>query len=897
MKLLSFLYSKKSICLFLLLIVLASFTACNNSSTSILEQDSPIGFMPSIKEGRLLTQEEADKILPTAFDIDGDGAIATNSYWLTAQQFPVSTNLRSSIRANSTIGSGKTILFFTRLNNQWINFTSDLRLALENEGYTVLVQNDDQPLQDLSNVDVLAIIGCLGTPFATYNDRPLSFQDRTKIQNFISSGKGFFFSGDWSYSELSKYNEIAGMFGVTMSLQDIDYIPIYQNGYVTTYFLPYTWHAYVFDFVNFYQTSPSQPILKRAPLYGYSSFSNADHDIFKNVNEVLLLGSSYMTPKNLQIEAGVKTHPTTSRPRDYPITPEGYPLVVAKNYGSGRIVLSCDSNCFANDGFAKSDLAGTDNRVFAINVFNWLARTSSVDGALEIVTPSDNEVFESGQAINFTGSQAGNITNIEWISSIDGTFAVDTLDTINSTLSPGTHTITLQGIVGSPLPASIRADLKQSSNIRAASVGEAVSDSITITIEEPKPVIKVIGLDFLSGSGLDNRNRIYDRKETYKSGAVGDKFLEPTQWAGGIDSATGEVMESNNWPVSYVRNDAVSLNGNSSKIKLSVKVDDFKATTNPGPIEVNVVGTIYGENGFQQPITFPVTTFNPTSWPYTFPIESLSSLPNKIGKWQIEFNWSFHYASTNVGNQRTPKSGDFHLIYTTWSTPPEVVGDFQQHEDTMKNGSIIKKAEALPTFYLEILELSTKLLENSTINSDSDILSELLIGCKQLGDSNLFVFKLLGPSGWAWRGIDRFLTVKNGSCQEWSFFLQALIEVQGVDVLCRGLVMPAHPPYNINDGWRYASGMTAVGGVLPPSDPMNPSDPKYWKFLGHQFVTSKEAFQSSTVFDPSFNVLSIFPPYEDIMFPKLAIMLPGNIWSYHPKPNGLISKTPLDEWE
>jgi hypothetical protein len=332
---------------------------------------------------------------------------------------------------------------------------------LENEGYTVLVQNDDQPLQDLSNIDVLAIIGCLGTPFATYNDRPLSFQDRTKIQNFISSGKGFFFSGDWTYSELSKYNEIAGMFGVTMSLQDIDYIPIYQNGYVTTYFLPYTWHAYVFDFVNFYQTSPSQPILKRAPLYGYSSFSNADHDIFKNVNEVLLLGSSYMTPKNLQIETGVKTHPTTSRPRDYPITPEGYPLIVAKNYGSGRIVLSCDSNCFANDGFAKSDLAGTDNRTFAINVFNWLAKIASTPPeTLTITSPADSSRFQYGETISFVAS--GTATNIVWASNLSGTIDSGSLVLATSSLSIGSHTITISGL---------------SSN------GQTLTDSINISVE------------------------------------------------------------------------------------------------------------------------------------------------------------------------------------------------------------------------------------------------------------------------------------------------------------------------------------------------------------------------------------------------------------------------------
>ena len=89
-------------------------------------------------------------------------------------------------------------------------------------------------------------------------------------------------------------------------------------------------------------------------------------------------------PKNTEIVAGVKTHPTTTNPRDYPITPEGFPLIVAKNYGSGRVVISCDSNCFANDGFAKSEQAGTDNKTFAKNLFRWLAGNSSQSEITEI---------------------------------------------------------------------------------------------------------------------------------------------------------------------------------------------------------------------------------------------------------------------------------------------------------------------------------------------------------------------------------------------------------------------------------------------------------------------------------------------------------------------------------
>ena len=89
-------------------------------------------------------------------------------------------------------------------------------------------------------------------------------------------------------------------------------------------------------------------------------------------------------PKNTEIVAGIKTHPTTTFPRDFPITQEGYPLIIAKNYGSGRVVISCDSNCFANDGFAKSEQAGTDNKTFAKNLFRWLAGNSSQSEITEI---------------------------------------------------------------------------------------------------------------------------------------------------------------------------------------------------------------------------------------------------------------------------------------------------------------------------------------------------------------------------------------------------------------------------------------------------------------------------------------------------------------------------------
>lgn len=481
--------ARKAIMLLALMLIITVFTACDKNINGMFSGSSG-NIAPSTREGIILTKEEADKMLATDLDIDGDGSIATNSYWFTSQMFPAANNsIKASVRASSS-PNGKTILFFTRLNNQWINFTSDLRLALENEGYEVLVQNNDQPLQDLSDIDVLAIIDSLGTPFVSPNDRPLSLQDKTKILNFIAFGKGFFFSGDWVFSELSKYNDIAGMFDATLSPNVIDYIPVYENGYVSPYFLPYDWNAYVFDFINFYQTYPSQPIFKRAPLYGYSSFSNADHAIFKNVNQVLLLGSSHIRPKGLQIEAGVKTHPTTSSPRDYPITPEGYPLIVAKNYGAGRVVLSCDSNCFANDGFAKSDLAGTDNKVFAINVFNWLAYVSPLPESLEITSPVESSQFQLGETITFVGT--GTTTNIHWSSNLDGDIGSSFPTIATSGLRIGTHTITLSGQTsgGQPLTDSITVGVQplafgitfNPEEVRPTGTTNAVPTAVTVTV-------------------------------------------------------------------------------------------------------------------------------------------------------------------------------------------------------------------------------------------------------------------------------------------------------------------------------------------------------------------------------------------------------------------------------
>ena len=466
---------RRFFCLFLFFAILLSLTACRNSTiNSILEQDSQTGFVPSARPGAPLTDEEIAQLMPEGVDPDGDGVIATNTYWVLAQQFPV-TNRKTLFRANSNGGNGKKILFFTRLNTQWLNFSSDLIQTLENEGYTVLIQNDDQPLQDISNIDALAIVDCLGTPFESYNDRPLSADEKSRILAFVNSGKGFYFSGDYSGSDLPKYNDIVGMFDVELKANYINYIPFYEDGYITERYLGYYWNAYVFEYINFFQNTPSQAIYKKEPLYGYSSFSNPNHEIFNNVNQVLLLGSGYLMPKNTETVAAVKTHPTTTNPRDYPITPEGFPLIVAKNYGSGRVVISCDSNCFANDGFAKSEQAGTDNKTFAKNLFRWLAGNSSQSEITEI------------RIKDMTTGEFVDSASIE-MSSIKGTRSFKAIGFNNGTeVGPVAASWSLIG--GDVASGSIREGILKELNVNVGKIGVfATAEGAKSTVENAEQV-------------------------------------------------------------------------------------------------------------------------------------------------------------------------------------------------------------------------------------------------------------------------------------------------------------------------------------------------------------------------------------------------------------------------
>lgn len=270
-------------------------------------------------------------------------------------------------------GTGKKILFHTRLNTYWLNRTTNLRQLLTDNDYDVTVHAADEPLPSLAGYDVLAIINCIGAPAAQGNiHRPLSLAEKIAIQQFVAGGKGFFFTGDYINGDMPKYNDVAAVFGVTIANQYVNYWPVGYpgGGYPQLIEVPY-WRAPLFDFYSYYNSSPQWPVLKKAPYNGYSWFVNPDHDIFQGINSVLMQGSAFINPKVFGV-ATLRTHPTTGRPRDIPAT-NGYPIVSAIEHGNGRVMICGDTNFVDNDGFIQAAGAGTDNQAFALNAFNWLA--------------------------------------------------------------------------------------------------------------------------------------------------------------------------------------------------------------------------------------------------------------------------------------------------------------------------------------------------------------------------------------------------------------------------------------------------------------------------------------------------------------------------------------------
>jgi len=290
----------------------------------------------------------------------------------------------------SGVGTGKKILFHTRLNTYWHNRTTNLRQMLTDNGYDVTVHAADESLPSLADYDVLAIINCIGAPYGLGDiHRPLSLAEKIAIQQFVAGGKGFFFTGDYMNTDMPKYNDVAAVFGITLANQYINYnVTGYPGGGypIITDLGSFYWRAPLFDFYSYYNSAPQWPVLLKTPYNGYSWFVNPDHDIFQGINKVLMQGSAFIKPKVFGV-ATLRTHPTTGRPRDIPPT-NGYPIVTALEHGNGRVMICGDTNFVDNDGFIQATNAGTDNQAFALNAFNWLAGAAVASTFLTVRPPT-----------------------------------------------------------------------------------------------------------------------------------------------------------------------------------------------------------------------------------------------------------------------------------------------------------------------------------------------------------------------------------------------------------------------------------------------------------------------------------------------------------------------------
>ena len=160
--------------------------------------------------------------------------------------------------------------------------------------------------------------------------------------------------------------------------------------------------------------------------------------------------------------------------------------------------------------------------------------------SLKITAPADKIVFQKGDSITFVGEKVGNITNIQWSSDLEGgAFSSGFPSFTTSTLRPGTHTITLSGVVGGPV-ASARSPAQ--ANIRAQAPGTPVSNQIQIGVQGGNP--KVSNLKFVSMAGQNNNNELFDRNGDYRLGALG-----PIQWQGQVDS--GNMVDNFYFPISH----------------------------------------------------------------------------------------------------------------------------------------------------------------------------------------------------------------------------------------------------------------------------------------------------------------------------------------------------------
>jgi len=451
---------------------------------------------------------------------------------------------------------------------------------------------------------------------------------------------------------------------------------------------------------------------------------------------------------------------------------------------------------------------------------NWAVFISEIEvygtASLKIIHPLDSSVYNVGQTIIFQGKKIGQITNIQWASDLDGPIGTAFPSVATSGLRVGTHTITLSG----------------------TAAGTTVSHSIKVGIKGGKP--RVTKIDFRSMSGHNNLNRIYDRKGAHRQ----NSFLEPVQWKG-IEVA-GDVQEEYCWPLSYVRSNGNAVGNGQSRLRLEAT---FKDMDNSPSLyfHAQLVGKLYENGVYKQDLNFDEITVATTGSAEKIAfLESTNGLPDVVGIWSLELEWSFSQSGLNIGSQRNPRPGTFQTIFTTWEKPL-ANGYFFQDEESKPGGPM--KVEEIPTYYLEFANLSCEFAKNAnSSNTKTDVLVRLLGNAWNLGSQG---FKYDGQTAAipnvTPRGLDSLLDLKTGWCEEWSTFFKALAESQGVDIWYRGIKLTPEQVHILKQRLYLTNrNLPALGG-----DDQNP-EPKWWSFRDHAYNST----DLQNVFDLSFFCMS-----------------------------------------
>lgn len=471
--------------------------------------------------------------------------------------------------------------------------------------------------------------------------------------------------------------------------------------------------------------------------------------------------------------------------------------------------------------------------------------------SLKIISPTTETVFSSGEDITFTGEKKGSVTNIQWSSNLDGIIGSNFPTIHKSDLRIGTHTITLSGAVGGPVASILGSS---SASIRAQSLGDTVSDSITIGITGGKP--RVTKIEFQSMTAQTNLNKIYDRKGDFRKST----YLGPIQWQGKI--VDNEIVQELCYPVSYVRSNATSLSNGPSKLKILATFKDLGKAPSLN-FTVNLTAKCKG-NGIEKNLTFsPVAVSTSNDLETSKEFESIEGLPDVVGIWDLELSWSFVSNGANLGDQQTPQIGA-QKLYTTWEKPL-ITGEFGVNFPPNSDGTRV--CVEMPTYYLEILNFSCYFLRDfgSGKTTDELMTRNLVATYDRIAGLGYRYSTIIPVPGVTRRGLDRLLddTLKDGWCMEWGHLYKALTEAHGVNVW--SVVGQLKPMYYLKDA-LIADGIkyVAIGGTK--STTINPPDPTriIWAFGNHHYIV-KSADSSS--FDPTFSLIGpTFPSYFEDMF-------------------------------